>query len=247
MVTRTHWRRRLRWLWWLPALLVVASALPVLVLRFVDPPTSAFMLDRQIRAWQSGEAGFTLEQRWVDWDRLSPQLPIALVAAEDQRFPEHGGFDFAAIDRALEDHAEGGRLRGASTISQQVAKNLFLWEGRSWPRKGLEVWFTLLIELLWPKQRILEVYANIAEFGDGIYGAEAAARAYFGQSASQLTARQSARLAAVLPSPRRWSVSSPGPYVQRRAAWIERQMANLGGPAYLADCCGVPGAPERKD
>ncbi len=238
------WVFRLAWL--LPLLFVLLTTLQVLALRVIDPPTSAFMLDRRVQALRAGTGGFELRYRWVDWDALSPQLPIALVAAEDQNFPTHSGFDLEAIDKALENNARGRPVRGASTISQQVAKNLFLWDGRSWLRKGLEAWYTLLIELLWPKQRILEVYANIAEFGDGVYGAEAAARAYFGKPAKQLTAAESARLAAVLPSPKRYSVTSPGPYVQRRAAWIARQARNLDGPAYLEACCGVPGAAPAK-
>ena len=253
MVRRTARRggrpRLRRWLWraaWgVPLLFVLVTTLQVLALRVVDPPTSAFMLDRQ---WQAFRAGEALEMRyaWVDWDTLSPALPIALVAAEDQRFPVHAGFDLEAIDRAIESNAKGGRVRGASTITQQVAKNLFLWDGRSWLRKGLEAWYTVLIEALWPKRRVLEVYANVAEFGDGVYGAEAAAQAFFGKPAKRLTAAESARLAAVLPSPKRYSARAPGPYVQRRAAWIERQVRNLGGPAYLAACCGVPGADPAK-
>ena len=246
--TRRGWRAWLwRLAWGLPLLFVLVTVLQVLALRVIDPPTSAFMLDRQWQAFRAGEDDFALRYRWVDWDALSPELPIALVAAEDQNFPTHAGFDLDAIDKALESNARGGRVRGASTISQQVAKNLFLWDGRSWLRKGVEVWYTALIEALWPKQRILEVYANIAEFGDGIYGAEAAAQAFFGKSAQRLTAMESARLAAVLPSPKRYSVVAPGPYVQRRAAWIAEQVQNLGGSAYLADCCGVPGAPPAKD
>jgi monofunctional biosynthetic peptidoglycan transglycosylase len=230
----------------LPLLFVLLTALQVLALRVVDPPTSAFMLDRQWQAFRNGEAGFELRHEWVAWDDLSRELPIALVAAEDQNFPTHAGFDLEAIDKALENNARGRPVRGASTITQQVAKNLFLWDGRSWLRKGLEAWYTLLIELLWPKQRILEVYANIAEFGDGVYGAEAAAQAYFRKPAKRLTAAESARLAAVLPSPKRYSVLAPGPYVQRRAAWVARQARNLGGAAYLAACCGVPGVDPAK-
>lgn len=242
------WRRWAgRLAWGLPLLALLASVLPVLLLRWVDPPTSAFMLARQFEAWSGGQSDFVLRYRWVDWDQLSPQLPIALVAAEDQRFPEHAGFDFVAIDQALADNARGGRMRGASTISQQVAKNLFLWEQRSWLRKAVEAWFTVLIETLWPKQRILEVYANLAEFGNGVFGAEAAARHFFGKPAAELDATESARLAAVLPSPRRYSVSAPGPFVQQRTAWIREQVLQLGGPAYLAECCGVPGSPPAKD
>ncbi len=232
-----------RWRRWRRRLLLLALALPALsilqvaVLRWVDPPTSAFMLARQIDAWRAGEDGFVLRHAWVDAGAMSPAVGIALVAAEDQRFPSHRGFDVDAIQAALAGNARGGRVRGASTISQQVAKNLFLWSGRSWLRKGLEAWYTLWIELLWPKGRILEVYANTAEFGDGVYGVEAAAQAYFGAPASELDARQAARLAAVLPSPRRWSVREPGPATRARAAWIERQARQLGGPAYLEACC----------
>ena len=149
--------------------------------------------------------------------------------------PLHRGFDFKAIDKATTSNARGRKVRGASTISQQLAKNLFLWQGRSYVRKGLEAWYTVLIEALWPKRRILEVYANIAEFGDGMYGAEAAARSLLRQARPRADAAESARLAAVLPSPRRYNAGRPGPYVQRRAHWIQRQVRQLGGPAYLRD------------
>ena len=229
------WRRLARWLLlWLPLWFVLLTSLQVLVLRWVPPVTSAFMVARHVEAWRGHERGFELDYRWRGQARISRNLPIALVAAEDQMFPAHRGFDFKAIDRALRHNQGGRRIRGASTISQQVAKNLFLWSGRSWLRKGLEAWYTVLIETLWPKSRILEVYANIAEFGDGVYGAEAAARRFFGKPASALTPAESARLAAVLPSPRRYNAARPGPYVQRRARWIERQVRQLGGPSYLA-------------
>ncbi len=224
-------RRWLRRLLWLPVWFVLVTLLQVVPLRWIDPPTSAFMLARQIEG--IGEDGFRLRHEWRDWEEISPQLPIALVAAEDQKFPTHRGFDLDAIDRALEHNARGGRIRGGSTISQQVAKNLYLWKGGGYFRKALEAWYTLLIELTWPKRRILEVYANIAEFGDGIYGAEAAAQAFFGKPASALTPAEAARLAAVLPNPRRYSAASPGPYVQGRARWIQGQVRQLGGPAYL--------------
>ena len=212
---------------------IVLTWLPVLVLRFLPPPTSAFMVARHLEAWRSGDSGFVLKQRFVSSTDMSPELPIALVAGEDQKFPVHHGFDFAAIGAAMDDADDGARLRGASTISQQTAKNLFLWNGRSLVRKGLEAYFTVLIELTWPKSRILEIYANIAEFGDGIYGAEAASRAFFGKSASGLTARESALLAASLPNPAKLRVDQPSSYMLKRAAWIERQVRQLGGPAYL--------------
>ncbi|WP_434030312.1 monofunctional biosynthetic peptidoglycan transglycosylase [[Pseudomonas] boreopolis] len=229
-----HRRRRWgRWLLALPLLFAAASFLQVAVLRFVDPPVSAVMVWRCVEAWGSGDWEFRLRHEWRDLDRMSRSLPISLVAAEDQRFPLHDGFDLQAIEKARDHNARGGRLRGASTISQQVSKNLFLWQGRSWVRKGLEAWYTVLIELLWPKRRIMEMYANFAEFGDGIYGAQAAAKTFWGTDADRLTPAQSARLAAVLPAPRRYDARNPGPYVSRRAAWIQRQAAQLGGPAYL--------------
>ena len=226
-------RRWGRWLLWGLMGLVLVSLLPVFALRWLDAPTSAFMLARRWEAMVSGQEGFRLQYRWVDADAISPQLPIALVAAEDQHFPRHQGFDVAAIRDALEERENGEGGRGASTISQQVAKNLFLWSGRSWLRKGLEAYYTVLIEALWPKPRILAVYANIAEFGDGVYGAEAAAQHFFRKPAMQLTARESARLAAVLPNPKRFRVEAPSPYVLRRQAWIQRQVRQLGGPDYL--------------
>jgi monofunctional glycosyltransferase len=214
---------------------LVVTWLLVLLLRFVPPWTSAFMIERQLSAWVHGEHGFRLDHHWVPWSRMSKLAPLAMVASEDQKFPFHHGFDVQAIHQAI-DHAEdGGRLRGASTISQQTAKNLFLWGGRSFVRKGLEAYFTVLIELTWPKQRILEVYANIAELGNGIYGVGAAGERYFHVPASQLSAHQSALLAAVLPNPRRLHADRPSAYVLRRAAWIERQMIQLGGTAYVTE------------
>lgn len=231
-------RRRRRWLrrifLWLPVVFVVATVLQVAVLRFVDPPLTAFMIGRYIEAWSEGDRGFALAYDWRDAGQISRQLPLALVASEDQQFPVHSGFDFKAIEKARKNNAKGRKVRGASTISQQLAKNLFLWQGRSWVRKGLEAWYTVLIEALWPKQRILEVYTNVVEFGDGVYGAQAAARRFYRKDASKLTAAEAARLAAVLPSPRKYSVAKPGAYVQRRTRAIERQMRALGGPGYLA-------------
>ena len=227
---RSGWR----WLWKLPLLLVALSVLQVLALRFVDPPFSAYMAARQLDAWTGRDGPVRIDYAWRDWDAIAPGLPLAVVASEDQNFARHRGFDFDAIEKARAHNARGGRTRGASTISQQVARNLFLWSGRSWVRKGLEAWYTVLIELMWPKQRILEVYVNVAEFGDGIYGAQAAARRYYGRDASALDWQQSARLAAVLPSPRRYSVTRPGPYVQRRTQAIQRQMRQIGGERYLA-------------
>lgn len=226
-------RRWLRRLVLLCLLLMLASVVQVLALRFIDPPFSTFMLARQLEAASAGQWGGAVDYQWRDARQISPYLLVAVIASEDQRFAEHRGFDLDAIRKAAERNASGGKLRGASTISQQTAKNLFLWSGRSWVRKGLEAWYTLLVEMLWPKQRILEVYVNIAEFGDGVYGAQAAAHRYFGEDAANLTPAEAARLAAVLPSPRRYSVADPGPYVQRRTGQIQRQMRQIGGTGYL--------------
>ena len=230
-------RRWLRRLLLLPLWLLLLTVLQVATLRVVDPPLSMFMVIRQVDAWLDGDREFRVAYRWRDLDAMAPCLPVALIAAEDQNFATHSGFDLDAIRQARERNARGGRLRGGSTISQQVAKNLFLWQGSGkasrWVRKGLETWYTVLVELVWPKRRILEVYANVAEFGDGVYGAQAAARSFFGRDAGQLAHAQCARLAAVLPSPRRYSAAQPGPYVQRRTHAIERNMRQIGGTSYL--------------
>ena len=212
---------------------VSLSIIAVVSLRFVAPLTSAVMLEDWLGAKLGGDRSFITHYRWTPWDRVSKTLPIALVAAEDQKFPFHHGFDFDAIHSAIAEADDGERLRGASTISQQVAKNLFLWNGRSFVRKGLEAYFTVLIEALWPKRRILEVYLNIAQFGDGIYGAAAASERFFHATPAQLDGHQAALLAAVLPNPVRFRVDRPTTYVQRRAGWIQRQANQLGGADYL--------------
>lgn len=216
-----------------PVLLAAFTVLQVATLRFVDPWFTSFMAIRQLEAVADGDLSFRIAYDWRDLERISPNLPVALVAAEDQRFDEHFGFDLKAIEKAQRNNARGRKVRGGSTISQQLAKNLFLWSGRSYVRKGIEAWYTLLIEAMWPKRRIIEVYANVVEFGDGVYGAQAAARSYFRKDASKLTASESARLAAVLPSPKRYSAVRPGPYVKRRARAIERQMRQIGGRDFL--------------
>ncbi len=204
----------------------------ILLLRFAPPPTSAFMVKRQIEGWFDQGKSSRIQQQWVSWGGISPHMALAVVAAEDQKFPHHWGFDFESIAEALEERRTRGRVRGASTITQQTAKNLFLWEGQSYVRKGLEAWFTVLMETLWPKRRILEMYLNVAEFGDGIYGVHAAAAVFFDKHPSRLTRNEAALLAAVLPHPKRSQVKSPSRYILRRAVQIERQMNNLGG-SYL--------------
>ncbi|MGH8214959.1 MAG: monofunctional biosynthetic peptidoglycan transglycosylase [Rhodanobacteraceae bacterium] len=227
-----RWLRRLLWIL---VALVAITWLMVLLLRFVPPPTSAYMLERKVsEAWR-GHHDFTIHYRWVPFERIAPVVPLAMVAGEDQTFPFNHGFDIGSIRSAIDVAQAGGRLRGASTITQQTARNLFLWSGGGFFRKGLEAYFTVLIDITWPKRRVLEVYANIAEFGDGIYGAEAAARIYFHEPASRLTRHQAALLAAVLPDPRDWHAGRPSAYVQKRAAWIEQQMRQLGGVSYVLD------------
>ncbi|MGH7381067.1 MAG: monofunctional biosynthetic peptidoglycan transglycosylase [Candidatus Methylomirabilales bacterium] len=208
------------------------SIVPVLYLRFMPPPTSAFMLRKSIANLVSRQDA-PIRYHWTGWTQISPSMRVAVVAAEDQKFPHHWGFDFESIAEAIEDQGPRRRVRGASTITQQVARNLFLWPGRSYIRKGLEAYFTVLLELFWPKRRILEVYLNIAEFGDGTYGVHAASKTFFGKHPSQLTQSEAALLAAVLPNPTRLHANTPSPYVEERAHWIEEQMEQLGGPAYL--------------
>lgn len=199
---------------------LLSSWLAVLALRWLPPPTTAFMLlDPIPRA--------RLAFFWTDWEQISPSVPVAVMASEDQKFPTHFGFDIDSIRDAIDDRRDGDQLRGASTISQQVAKNLFLWPGRSFLRKGLEAYLTVLIEATWPKQRILEVYVNVAEFGTGVYGIGAASREFFGKSPAAINDAQAALLAAVLPSPRRMRADQPSDYVRERQRWILGQMRRL--------------------
>jgi monofunctional biosynthetic peptidoglycan transglycosylase len=229
-------RKRFRWLvklvWTACFGLLLLSILLVLPLRWLAPPVSSFMLQWCLTAWRQGR-GCHIRYQWVDWSKISPHMAIAVVAAEDQKFPYHLGFDFDALVEVWQEHQDGGRLRGASTISQQVAKNLYLWPGRSVVRKGLEAYFTVLIEVLWSKRRVLEAYLNVAEFGQGIFGVAAASDAFFGKLPAQLTAPEAALLAAVLPNPSQLHVERPSAYVLERRAWILRQMQQLGGLKYL--------------
>ena len=219
--------RLLRWARWLLAGWVIGTAGVVLVLRFVQPPTTAFILARRLQASRTSEPGFSIKQTWVPISRISPSAQLAFIAGEDQKFASHWGFDVQAIEDAMEDHLEGKSARGASTLTQQVAKNLFLWNGRSWVRKGLEAYFTVLIELFWPKRRILEVHLNVAELGNGIYGVEAASRTYFAKPASMLSSQEAAALAAVLPNPRTRRVNAPSVRVLERMQWIADQAQRL--------------------
>jgi monofunctional biosynthetic peptidoglycan transglycosylase len=222
------------------AVCVAASVLCVLLLRWIDPPFSAFMAETQLQAWWQRDSGYASAHHWVELDRISPNMALAVIASEDQKFPDHWGFDVEAIEKAYQLNQHSHKVRGASTISQQVAKNLFLWSGRSYLRKGLEAYFTLLIEACWPKRRILEVYLNIAEFGYGIYGAEAAAQRFFHKAAVRLTRSDAALLAAVLPSPEHYSAAAPSAYLQRRREQILAQMQALGGPEMLQEIDAYP-------
>jgi monofunctional glycosyltransferase len=208
---------------------LLVSAVPVLLLRFWHPVTSAFMIHARIAAALAHDRHYRTQYRWVDLEHISPNAALAVVAEEDQEFPFHAGFDLRSIREAVRASERGKRLRGASTISQQVAKNLFLWPGRSFVRKGLEAWFTVLLETCWPKERILEVYLNVAEFGPGVYGVEAAARRFFHEPAARLSADEAALLAAVLPNPRLMHVDRPSRYVLGRRDWVLDQMRQLGG------------------
>ncbi len=220
--------RLAKWVGRVAILFLVLTLLPIIIFRWVAPPTSAVMLEDRIGRILRGEPARPIRYRWTAWTGIAPVMRLAVVAAEDQKYPQHWGFDFEAISEAVDDASAGGRLRGASTISQQVARNLFLWQGRSWIRKGLEAYFTVMLEACWSKRRILEVYLNIAEFGDGLYGVGAASQADFGKRPADLLPREAALLAAVLPNPHVLHVRRPSEYVQRRADWIERQMAQLG-------------------
>ena len=230
-------KRLRRWLLRITVILLLASLAPVLLFRWVPPPLSAVMLGRTLTE------GERQDYQWIPITRMAADIPLAVVAAEDQKFPDHVGFDLGAIRDAVTEHAQGGRLRGASTLTQQVARNLFLWQGRSFLRKGLEAWFTVLLELCWSKQRILEVYLNIAETGKRTFGVQAASLKYFSRPASAVSREQAALLAAVLPNPVRFQAARPSAYVINRRNEILRQMQQLGGSAYLKGI--LPAGPRR--
>lgn len=215
--------------------MLLALLVLIVLFRWLPVPYSSLMLQRWCAALMSGSDNFALRQHWMPLAEISPHAAMAVVAAEDQKFPDHHGFDLAAIDKAMEDNQHRKRPRGASTISQQVAKNLFLWPGRSMVRKGIEAGITVMLEGLWPKRRILEVYLNVAEFGPGIFGIEAASQAFFRKPAAKLNQAEAAILAAILPSPLHSSARAPSGYITDRAWHIQQQMRQLGGVSYLAD------------
>jgi monofunctional biosynthetic peptidoglycan transglycosylase len=212
---------------------LVLTVVPVLLLRWIDPLTSAFMIEAQADAIGARDKTYEAQYEWVDLEQISPHAALAVIASEDQQFPFHAGFDLKSIREAVRENAHRKRPRGASTISQQVAKNLFLWNGASYVRKGIEAWLTVLIETLWPKERILEVYLNVAQFGPGVYGVEAASLRFYRKPAARLTRAEAATLAAVLPNPIRMHADRPSAYVAQRRDWILGQMRGLGGRQYL--------------
>ncbi len=226
-------KKALRLAAWTGLIVFLGSVAWAGLYRFAPPPGTFLMVDRKL-------SGDVIIHPWTPLDDISPHLVTAVIAAEDTRFCLHKGIDMQAIEKAVSESKNGGRMRGASTISQQTAKNAFLWAHRSWIRKGGEAWMTVVIEALWPKRRIMEVYLNIAEWGDGLFGAEAAAQARFGKSAKNLTKDEAALLAAVLPNPWKWRVDPPGPYVRERAYTIRARMDQVKRDR-LDACVLIPG------
>ncbi|MBT0809816.1 monofunctional biosynthetic peptidoglycan transglycosylase [Litoribacter ruber] len=214
---------------------LVLSVGGVVLFKFVPVPVTPLMLIRMLEDYNDENRQVKFSYNWKPLSEICPELPLAVVAAEDQKFLTHSGFDREAIEKAFESNKSGKRIRGGSSISQQTAKNVFLWPERSYLRKGLEAYFTVLIEFIWGKKRILEVYVNVIEMGPGIYGAEAAAKEYFRKPAAQLSRQEAALIAAVLPNPRRWNPSKPTSYNRQRQQWILRQMNNLGELRYEYD------------
>ena len=211
-------------------LLIIISLAWVMIYKFVNPPITPTML---IRYFEEDGSRRSIKKEWKSYDGISGNMKMAVIAAEDQTFPFNDGFDFQAIEEAIDEKLDGGRLRGASTITQQTAKNVFLWPKRSWLRKLMEAYFTVLIDKIWGKKRILEVYLNVIETGDGIYGVDKAAQVYFGKSAKHLDIVDSALIAAILPNPRLWSPAKPTDYLIERERWIRNQINGLGGTSYL--------------
>ena len=217
---RSRWQAAKPWLKRIALVLLLVPPLLLAIYRFVPPPGTPLMLKRLVQ-------GYGLDKDWVPLEQIAPALPRSVIASEDNLFCEHWGFDWKALSKEIEDALDGERPRGASTITMQTAKNLFLWDSRSPLRKVFEAWLTPQVELILGKRRIMEIYLNIVEFGPGVYGAEAAARRYFGKPAASLSLREASLLAAVLPSPLSWSVAEPGPYVRQRAATIERRIGQI--------------------
>lgn len=219
-----------KWTWRIGLVFLILTNLWVLAYRWINPPITYLMVSKYM---DDEREDASINYNWEDIENISPHLQLAVICSEDQKFVKHNGISWTAIEKAMEDKKKGKKLRGASTITQQVAKNAFLWPGRSWIRKGFEFYFTMLIELYWPKKRILEVYLNIIELGPGVYGAQAAAEQYFKRDASDLSKNQSALMAVVLPNPIKMSLAKPSSYMRKRRGWVTNQMRLFGGTGYL--------------
>lgn len=222
-LVRTIWRIIWKTTMWF---FIISIGLTI-IYRFVPVPITPLMVIRLVEQTFDSEKKVRLYKDWVPMSEISRHAPQAVFAAEDQKFLTHKGFDFEAMEKAWENNKKGKRIKGASTITQQTVKNVFLWPSRSYLRKGLEAYFTVLVELLWSKERIMEVYLNVIEMGDGIYGIEAASQAYYNKPAAKLNRNQAAMIAAVLPNPIRWTPAKPTGYIRGRQSWIMRQMNNL--------------------
>ena len=225
--------RILHFLKWFVIIYFSSSVFFVVLFKFVNPPVTPLMIIRVAEQFWNGQT-VRLKKHWEPLGKISPSVPLAVISSEDNLFFSHSGFDLESIEkaRAYNRAQHGKKLRGASTISQQTAKNVFLWPQRSWIRKGLEAYFTVLIEFVWGKKRILEVYLNVIETGKGIYGVEAASQTYFGKPASEVSRGQAALIAAILPNPLKWNPSSPTPYIIGRQQWILWNMNNIGSLPY---------------
>ncbi|HVI49315.1 MAG TPA: monofunctional biosynthetic peptidoglycan transglycosylase [Chitinophaga sp.] len=226
IVPRT-WRRLKRVL----LVLFIAHFVYIIILKWVNPPITITMISNWVSLWGTDKH---FHKTWAGYDEISQHAKLAVIASEDQLFPDHDGFDFKSIEKAMKHNQDSKKIRGASTISQQVAKNVFLWQGRSWVRKGLEVYFTFMIEKIWGKQRILEVYLNVAQTGDGIFGVEAAAQAYYNKNAASLNREESAMIAACLPNPVKYTVNPPARITAYRQRKILVQMRNISGDPDIA-------------
>lgn len=228
-----------RWVKRIVLFLFLFQLFYIIILKWIYPPITI----TQLSSWVSGDG---LKRDYVDNDEISYQMKLAVIASEDQLFPDHEGFDWKSINKAVKhNEKKPKKIRGASTISQQVAKNVFLWQGRSWIRKGLEVYFTKMIEWIWGKERILEVYLNVIEMGKGIYGAEAAAQAYFKKPAAKLTRKEAAMIAAALPNPKKYTVKPASAYVLAKSMWVQRQMNYLEGDEEIQKVIGKNGKSKK--
>ena len=227
-------KRTLRWLGILTLAWLAVTIIAVLLLRWCNPLTTSFILRDRIVAWFNHDAAYHFEHRWIDYRHIATPMKLAVVASEDQKFPDHHGFDFESMQLAWDHNQHGRKIKGASTITQQVAKNLYLWSGRSLLRKAIEAYFTVLLETFCSKQRILEIYLNSAEFGKGVFGVEAASHRYFHKTAAQLNSSEAALLAAVLPAPKRLLVNKPSAYLRARQGWIVTQIPNVDSSGLIA-------------